>query len=289
MYVLKIHSPGALGQRLSLPKFKLASGMEVRVYNPSDTAEAVGPFTNFGPNNIGSLIPPYIMSDTVVLELYVPPSIVNSGKTPLLNLEIDGTYHIYQNFLQNREARFCHRDPTCFQNVKDAQDATMMLMIGGSGGVGLCTGTLINNTGNRYFVLTAYHCYAPDIDTGAAFTQFVYDWETSQCEVPPITNIGFLPQTFSANVLARNEDEGGNDVVFMEAIGAPPAGTVRLGWSTSIPGEGTSVGGVHHPGGDYKAYWFGRTIAPTFETDDYFFTTNLWGVTEAWFIWLCNY
>ncbi|MBX2901172.1 MAG: trypsin-like peptidase domain-containing protein [Cyclobacteriaceae bacterium] len=119
---------------------------------------------------------------------------------------------------------------------------SVALILGGAG-TALCTGAMVNNTGNLtipYF-LTANHCF----DGAQANWQFFFHAWSPQCS--PTQNATGI-QFNGASLKARNE---ASDFMLLELNQLPPANSsiYAAGWSRST---GSSVNGVgiHHPSGD---------------------------------------
>ncbi|MBN1515532.1 hypothetical protein JXA32_03075 [Candidatus Sumerlaeota bacterium] len=302
---IKVYSPDAIGMRPYFSVFELSEGIEVNVYNFSDPDEAYGPYTNRGPLNKGLLIAHPVMSDTIVLECHVPAELLQPGQTPRINLAFDGCLQYFETpkylsrnttkrALPEKEPRECYLDPTCYTAYASQQAGVMMLetpVFSGAdcsiSGGGLCTGNLLNNTGQRYFILTAYHCIGADCaDYAEVGLLMVYNYETMYCDVPPIVFGDSpiseqFPNTLGATTLAYSPTNGGNDMFLLEGDGEPPAGATMLGWTTNVPDSADFVVNISHPYGDYKALMLGYVnVVQQYNPDMYTEVTPTKGTPE---------
>lgn len=66
---------------------------------------------------------------------------------------------------------------------------------------------------------------------------------------------------------------GSYDSTLLRLNQAPPNGISMSGWQASVPGSGSSLFGVHHPGGDWKKISFGNrdVIADCSEDGEFYF------------------
>ena len=201
---LKVHSPGAHGQRVYFDHFICDPGVEVRVYNPYDPlAEAFGPFTNKGLGESETLLANLIISETVIVECFVPAKIAASN--PNIELNLVGTAHYFESIIQKDigpepELRECLVDPTCFPDRRFLMNGVFQIdipILNPSSplcpliGIGACSGNQLANVASRTFFLTAFHCYdgmsvpfdcRPVSALGSEFFPF---WQSVACNIVP--------------------------------------------------------------------------------------------------------
>lgn len=147
----------------------------------------------------------------------------------------------------------CHQNFSCSTDpaVSGSGAAiSKMIITGADGSSSVCTGSLLNDTGNvgRYYA-TAYHC----VGTAAEASSLQYQW--------------FFEQACGANTIAPafTTTQGGqllradsqNDFTLLRVTGSIPPGVTKLGWSSSPLSDGTPAFGIHHPAGAPKALSIG--------------------------------
>ena len=127
-------------------------------------------------------------------------------------------------------------------NGWENEQNSVALILGGSGAA-LCTGAMVNNTGNLtipYF-LTANHCF----DGAETNWRFFFHALSPQC-TPTQNADGIL--FIGSSLKARNAE---TDFMLLELSQLPPANSsiFAAGWSRSTT-TGISGVGIHHPSGD---------------------------------------
>lgn len=138
-----------------------------------------------------------------------------------------------------------------------------------TGGVGVCTGTMVNNTGNttsscKQYLLTASHCNPASDTVSAKFDQTIvrFNFEKAQCtggvipEGQTMTGVNFVARGVYA---AATPQQIKGDFLLFELRQMVPANwnVVLAGWNKNagIPLTTTAPKkfiGFHHPSGDNK-------------------------------------
>ncbi len=157
----------------------------------------------------------------------------------------------------------CNIDVACranlgeaFQRAKDAV-AHMVFQVGGSGYV--CSGTLLNDSGNtgRNWFYSAQHC----IDSQAVANTLVTFWqyEVATCGG---SGAGLKRQMTGGAHLRWSSAE--RDAALLELRGQLPAGiaVTRAGWNSAQLTVNDTVHAIHHPSGDRKKYSRGTYTGP---------------------------
>jgi hypothetical protein len=156
-------------------------------------------------------------------------------------------------------------------NYPNQRKATFQILIPVTGGVGACSATMLNNTGNtasscKQYFLTATHCDGENGSTSAHFDQLILRFNFEQAVCNTTTAIPQSNTMTGANFIARaNYDESApiqnikGDFLLLEARQAIPVSwNVNLaGWNKN-PGIATTATlpkkfiGFHHPDADVK-------------------------------------
>ena len=139
--------------------------------------------------------------------------------------------------------------------------AVVKLSIPATGGVGLCSGTLMNNTSYdcRKFVLTAMHCTESSVASDFAQVVVRFNYQKSACG----TGISASAQQKTGTTrLADSNDGGGasgSDFCLLEMTQAIPTTwpVYYAGWNANTSAPTASTSGwkaicIHHPAGDVK-------------------------------------
>ncbi|WP_118952888.1 T9SS type A sorting domain-containing protein [Taibaiella helva] len=138
--------------------------------------------------------------------------------------------------------------------------------------VGLCTGTLVNNTSadcQPYF-LTASHCESSNSTANSTFAQciFYFNFETPDC-----AGTGNAPNTQTvtgATFVSRSSFNASSssligDFMLLRLNQSVPSayGAYLAGWNraTTLPASNTTYIGFHHPAGDIKKLSKGTSIS----------------------------
>lgn len=246
--VMAIVSEGALYTRVQFAQMSLPPGARVFVYSMKDNNEFYGPYEGQGLSEDGTFWTPPMKGDGVVIELFTPKG---AGKTKGLPFKISEVGHVYRDpQTEDPAAGACNLEVT-------PEWATVAKSVGrldfvSGGGVGLCTGTLLNDATSSQtpYLLTANHCFSTQT---AAQSLRVY-WNYNSGDFPP----GGTPFTDGANLLATGT---GSDFTFVRLTGTVPGGLYFSGWSANQTSASTPVTGIHHPDGSHKRISFGATNA----------------------------
>ena len=172
-----ISSKDAINMSVVFDNFFLPDGAKIYLYS-HDRTDLLGAYTNKNNNEDNVLSTWFVNGDKLWVEYFEPNEVKGEGK-----LHISQVMHGYRlghkyqkgYFTDEKADEFfdesgdCNHDVDCtigadFENQRDLLKksvAFMFMPITGTNSVGICTGTLINNTSQDktpYF-LTANHCF----------------------------------------------------------------------------------------------------------------------------------
>ena len=258
LWSARIHSLGAVGQRVHVQRIKLPQDATLVLYNTAQPGEAYD-LRDAAYPGCGDVWSPTCFGESVTLECYVPDG------SETVSFEVDRIAHMYKSLDAlpwAKAAGACNLDVACYPEW-----ATTALGVAGLGTIGVtgtlwCTGSLVVDTDPATdipYVLTANHCVGGQGEASSLELYWLYQADSCGGTVPdPAT----VPRTTGgATYLMGAGGTGytgeGNDFTFMRLSQAPPGGLAYLGWSTLAPPLATEVTCVHHPRGDYKRISFG--------------------------------
>lgn len=250
LWQLKIHSKDALGLALSFEDFELPEGCQLFVYSP-DYQQVRGAY-DASNNTISHLfLTPFIKGQDVVVEYFEPKNI---RKTK--SFKIKKVYHAYPTG-QLGTADFgesfpCEININCPQGaaVQTEKRGVVRILMVVQGGMGWCTGSMINNTkmdGTPY-VLSAFHCddgYTPIHELWT----FYFNYESPDCN-----NLATEPNVPSIQGCTVRAARSATDFQLLELSQRVPTNYNAYfnGWnrdSSNLTNKNTMI---HHPQGDIK-------------------------------------
>ena len=268
--VAELSVPSSKGLRLAVSPQSLPVGVELRVTAANGLGPVFGPFSRaqINADRLGVISPeanapywlPAVGGDTVRLELATAAN-VNLHGTALsitsVSVLIDAPRESAAKDLSDvGSSGACNIDISCSDSPLSPTVAKY-LFTDGQGSTFLCTGGLLNDTGNTGtpWFITAAHC----VDSGseASTMQFYWNFRSSSCGGGPITP---LSETFGGATLLSTSEV--YDTSFMRLNQAPPT-SARAGWNGQEVTQVQNVTGIHHPSGDLQKISFGQLIAYT--------------------------
>lgn len=296
MWQLRVYSPGALSMDVFFKQLYLPEGTQLYAYT-GDREWFVGPYDSEENAPSGLYRTPEVFGDDLVLEYYQPFEVMEQ---PVLDIRGFGHYFRFVHDERfERASDFCEIDVRCPEGEEWVDDlrAVVKLSIPAGGGVGLCSGTLVNNTSYdcRKFILTAMHCTesSSTSDFGSIVVRFNY--QRNGCG----TGLSPSAQQRTGTVrLADSNDGGGatgSDFCLLEMTLTVPAtwNVYYAGWNAGTSAPASSPAGwkaicIHHPAGDVKKISTAGTVtAGTWQTPgqhwrvNWIQTVTNWGVTEG--------
>jgi hypothetical protein len=127
------------------------------------------------------------------------------------------------------------------------------------GGIGLCTGQLINTLSGDFtpYFLTANHCLSTGSE--AESTEFFWFYQTATCNGTP-PSVGSVPRSQGATLVSTN---AASDYTLLLIDGALPDDLFWSGWTSANVPLGADSAAIHHPSGDFKRISFGFNDNPS--------------------------
>lgn len=254
LWALDVVSAGALGLRLHFTEVALPAGAELAIYAPRGDGGADGEVLRYrGSSARADFVTPAVFSERARIEYRRPPG--NGDQA--LPFRLANLRHVYRDPISGlskagleKAAGSCHNDVSCFPEWGDLANAVALVDIGG---LGRCTGTLLNNQAQDLtpYWLTANHC----IDNGfdAANSDFYWFYQTDSCGAAP-PSLASRPRSSGASLISTN---GASDYTLLQIEGTLPAGLYWSGWTSQAVANGTPEVAIHHPSGDFKRISFG--------------------------------
>jgi hypothetical protein len=242
--VLGIVSTGALYTRVHFSGMSLPPGARVFVYSLKNPDDFYGPYEGRGLSPDGTFWTPPMKGDAIAVEYFTPPG-ANIAFTPFT---VDEISHNFKDIFATDDAGACNLEVTApWANLAKSVGALEFVT---GGGVGLCTGTLLNDQASDQtpYLLTANHCFSSQ--TEAQSLRVYWNYNTG-ADPPPGT-----PFTDGATLLATGTS---SDFTFVRLTGSLPGGLFFSGWDAATTPVSTSVTGIHHPAGSHKRISFGTT------------------------------
>jgi hypothetical protein len=291
-----VKSEGAQAMDIFFSEFYIPEGAEFFVYS-ADRHWFAGPFNHEENQESGLYRTPEVFGDELVFEYFVPAGVMEAAK---LSIRGFGHYfrYVHDDFYE-RVSDPCEIDVKCPEGDSWADEirSVVKLSIPAGGGVGLCSGTLVNNTSYdcKNYVLTAMHC--TEQSTTSDFAQVVvrFNYQRNSCGSGISAS---AQQKTGTNRRADSNDGGGasgSDFCLLEMTQAIPAtwNVYYAGWdaSTTTPtasSEGWKAICIHHPAGDVKKIsTAGTLVSGTWQAAgnhwkvNWIQTVTNWGVTEG--------
>lgn len=260
IYNIEISSAGAEGLSILFDEFTLPEKAELRVYNPT-TKYIVGPYTSEQNTEDGSMITGTVLGDRCIMEVVIPANAVGE-----LKLHVNEVGYFYRNAdpmavlsaknLGDSDA--CEVNGACSEGASwtNPKRGVAMVQVKEGAVFGLCSGSLINNTGNDctpYFML-AQHCGAGASPADFRAWIFYFKYESTTCANP-----GSEPTTSNVTGSLKVAASGTTSIVsksdfvlcILKSRPVSAANAYYNGWNKNNTASPSGVG-VHHPSGDIK-------------------------------------
>jgi len=267
LWTCDVRSEGAYGVRAQLVGMQLPEGALLVVFEANNPAGGGGVYEGAGDFGTGVQYTPTIWSDTARLELYMPPGTGGLG----LPFGVDTLQHIYRDVAKSApadpapgpasepvpvptpRAGNCHRDVTCEPAWANQSRAVALYYLSNGSGTFECTGQLLSTTSNDMtpYFLTASHCVDTPAVANTVDAYWLYQTATCNGTVPALASV---PRTTGAVLVATRST---SDSTLLRLTGLLPGGLFYMGWTGTVPVNGTAVAGIHHPSGSWKRISFG--------------------------------
>ncbi|APV49644.1 hypothetical protein BWI17_08115 [Betaproteobacteria bacterium GR16-43] len=236
----------------------------------------------FGPVRVGSIVDrtgpwwsPPTEGATQTVEVFVPagidPASVSMRFTRVSHLFTSAGSGFRKRAVDIGDAGSCNKDIACAINPSaaflTARNATAQMVFNVGAGVGLCTGTLMNDTDTSTqtpWFYSANHCFENEDPPYRTPTQMqviantlttYWFFEAASCgslATPPI-----VTRTGGATLVFNSQPR---DVLFLRLNDTPPAGATLIGFDANpfvVNETGTDF---HHPQGDLKKFSQGSVV-----------------------------
>ena len=254
---LPVRSAGAVSLNLAFTRYRMPPGGRLFLHAP-DGGEVVGPFTEADNKSHGELWTPVISGEEAVVEVSVPAD--RAGELELELGSVNRGFRALSDVVPARHAS-CQVDVAC-SDADGHRDQVRSVGLFTRGGVGACTGALVNNTahdGTPYFLAAAHcgfsHSFSlptphADVDAIARSVVVYWNYESPTCGQ---RSGGSKDQSQSgARFRAMSTT---TDFVLLE-LDDPPAAAHNLyyaGWARA-EGDLDFAVGIHHPRGHVKSF-----------------------------------
>lgn len=301
---IKIKSEGAQALELLYSDFYLPEGAEVFVYN-SDFTHKSRPYTGNENPEGKSFATEAISGDEIILEYSAPAYVVEA---PVIRIE--GVVYIFRsgdgfrpkNAGQNGDSESCEVNVNCSEgtNWQEQKRGVAKIIVIDGNSAGLCTGSLLNNTGQdcKNYFMTAQHCGGASTTANLNQWTFYFNFESPNCA--NLTNSqANAADNQTMTGCARRASSGTvsqvqkSDFLLVEINGTIPSSynVFYNGWDRNNTAATGGVG-IHHPAGDIKkistytntlvsAQWNGQAPSNSHWRVTWAATTNGNGVTEG--------
>lgn len=250
VWQLEIESKTAKSLNLIFYDFHLPLHTRLFLFNP-DKSHISGAFTSFNNKESGKFAVLPVPGDRIIVQYEIP-----AGKKRTKDFTIKQVNHDYYGILKDKRrplgeiAGSCNVDINCEagEDWNDIKDAVCRMIVNGKE---ICTGTLINNTGEdqKPYIISAAHCY--DFWDYAETTTYTFNYESPYCA--PLD--GDPVHTISGAVMRAQFDSLDFALVEMSLVPPPEFMPFYAGWDrrSSLPSNTVSI---HHPQGDIKKISF---------------------------------
>ena len=305
---LQIQVPGSKALSLYYDQFHFPEGVKLFVSN-ANGRNILGAYTSNNNSTYNIFSSHEVQGEVSTLEINVPKEVSVKDIT----FHISKVYAYYRGvdevnyYADDRvdqakptidESSSCHINANCPQGMDAAflksKAATVRLFDNG----GLCSGTLINNTGNAAggtcvpYLLTASHCDPANSRDNAHFAGMEFRFNYSYAECAAGTQMAFQTRV-GADFVSRSNlpsiPNSGNayvaDFMLLKLKDAPPANAnaYLAGWNRNIGiwnnPDYDKYMGFHHPAGDLKKLSFGSTIYATGTFNQSAVANTHWDIT----------
>lgn len=249
--------------RVLLQTQNLPTGVELRIFDPTDETTAFGPYTrqNFNRTTASDnalLWTPTIAGQQLGIEVFLPddldPAAIQLTIPQLSHIAFDiDTQQFKSEFKSGTTKAFssCDISIACAPAEwrETAKAVARYIYTGSDGNTYLCSGTLMADmdTGTQIpYFLTATHCI--DNSSSAASMDFFWLDRESSCGANDASSI----QVSGGATLLHSQSS--LDSTLVQINNPPPAGTLMSGWSLESIQAQEAMRGIHHGLGNPKQF-----------------------------------
>jgi len=270
---IALHSEGALWLLPGFDRLRLGPGAELSLHDPAGRTR-LGPFTQEDVTD-GQLRTPPIDGDTVVVQIDWPDDVPPSGT----EAHLGRVYHGYRSWNGSGTGESgctdgfgeCNVGVNCplGDDWQDEKRGVVRLTIFADDSVGVCSGTLINNTDLdcRPLILTAEHCFTNLANPSLATLTVLFNYERPGCG----PGSAFSSQSVTGVRKVAFALNFTTDFRLLEIIDPLPDFELYFnGWSRRIPSPAASHYTIHHPrGAPKKISRTGVALVPSVNFDSH--------------------
>jgi hypothetical protein len=259
---LHVKSKGALALYPFYEHFWLPKGAKLFLYSP-DKKQIRGAYSSNTNPPTREFATDGIEGDEMVFEIFEPKEVQGQTKLHINRLDY-GVKHEPKDIPKKKtdmpELRigFGSSNAACQININCAlgndwqtqKKSIVQIRMPLTGGLAVCTGSLIHNDQNKAYVICAWHCQ-DGLSTSSPYStwNFGFNWEAPTCTQP-----GSDPNNRQSLVGCTEKVKSTNsDLLLLELNSTPPSNynVYYNGWDRTGTTP-TSVTGIHHPAGDIK-------------------------------------
>jgi lysyl endopeptidase len=242
----RLYSAQAHALLVEFSRFELPAGAQLWIYD-ADGRAVQGPYDASHHRAGTALWTAMVPGETAVLELQVP-----AARRDAVRLQVARVGHAWRNARDLDSSGACNIDTACplGNGWRNEIRASVKLQIPAGLFVGLCSGTLVNNTAQdgKPYILTADHCGIGTLGSPASGVVVYWNFANSTCGG---SADAISTQTQTGAVLRA--DDRDTDMTLIELNQMPSAAfnVHYAGWDASGNGGNSGVS-IHHPSGDAK-------------------------------------
>lgn len=248
VYRIAFTSNDAVSLNIGLNNVFLPKGAQLFFLTPD--GEKIARFDHLDNKSHKQLWSPVFEGNELVLEVNTPSHLVKQTRFEIAQVA-QGFRKIDSASLKSGD---CNINVVCPEGDawRDEIRSVARIVIGG---IGLCTGSLVNNVeeDDTPYFLSANHC---GITASSAPTiTFYWNFETSQCDMNTLEADGTLDQFQTGSIFRAAH--AASDMALVELDSRPDAefNVHFAGWNNSALAP-TSAVAIHHPAGDEKRISF---------------------------------
>jgi len=246
IYRLAIQSNGAKALSIYYNEFDIPFGGKLLLYN-TDQTQIAGPFTHNHTHSSGVYATELIYDDITVLEYFHP-----NYQALEPQIKINNIAYAYKALGGGSD--YCQVNANCPEgdDWDDQKKSTCRIQIVNGFSVGLCSGSMINNTSNNCtpYVLSADHCFSGGSISASSLNQcvFYFNYLTPSCANSSPGSDAITGCSLVSNSGGQGSS-GDSDFFLVELNQEPDFDPFYAGWNRSNSPSSSGVS-LHHPSGD---------------------------------------
>lgn len=272
-----LSSAGAKALRVEFADLKLAAGVELYVYN--EAGQVFGPYVDAGPDGNGTLWSPSVFGTDIRIQVHAPDAVALAASRfvlagvmhlgPRVGALNDAIAAGYVGGPAPNDTDFCGTQvPDCTVNgmcaietnpgLTAASNAIAHIEFVVGADTYICSGSYIAQSGNapqQPYFLTANHCFSTQ--ASASSLEAFFRYRTNGCSGACPT-LASMPRVNGATLVATGARPTLPDYTLVRLSSFPTGGASLVGWSFSVPADGSYLIHLGHPAGSPLAYSYRR-------------------------------